>query len=56
MWEQLHKLMRGCHPKTGDEMDRHTNPDGTPGGPVKGVYSNLKGKQVEPLGQHDEKF
>ena len=31
MLGQLHKLMRGCHPKTGEMMDSHTNPDGPPG-------------------------
>ena len=42
MWGQLHKLMRGCHPKTGEDMDNHTNVDGTPWRPGKGTYANLK--------------
>ena len=42
MWGQLRKLMRRIHPKTGQNMEKHRNQDGTLWGPGLKLYSNLR--------------
>ena len=48
--------MGGCHPKTGEVMDSHTNADGTPWRPGKGTYGNLKKREAQGEEQRDSKF
>ena len=56
MWGQFQKLIRGCHPKTGDQLDNHTNADGTPWRPGKVIYANLKKGERQGEGPGDEQF
>ena len=41
MWGQLRRLMRRCHPKTGELMQPHCNSDGTVWMRGSGIYTNL---------------
>ena len=42
-WGQLRKLMRGCHPRTGEALPTPTQEDGTPWQP-SGVYARRDGQ------------
>ena len=48
--------MRGCHPKSSEVMDSHTNEDGAPWRPGKGTDGNLEKKEGQSEEQRDSKF
>ena len=54
MWGKRNKLLRRCHPKTGQLVQEHRNDDGSLWIPSDGTYAamEMRRRLVEAGGQH----